>query len=75
MSPQDDRDIRQRAEQWQAETLQAQLAALGERKQRFETDSGIPVRVARLSRRVPVHPRRRSQHVSAEKRQPQWRGR
>ena len=39
-----DGEIRSRVEQWQAETLQAQLGAMGERKERFETDSGIPVK-------------------------------
>jgi len=43
MAPRDNGEIRHRAERWQAETLKAQLAALGERKERFETDSGIPV--------------------------------
>ena len=44
MAPGDNREIRERAEQWQAETLKAQLEAMGERKERFETDSGIPVK-------------------------------
>ena len=44
MAPEDNREIRERAEQWQAETLKAQLEAMGERKERFETDSGIPVK-------------------------------
>ena len=39
-----DREIESRAERWQAEALQAQLEATGERKERFETDSGIPVK-------------------------------
>lgn len=37
-------DMQQRMEQWQAEKLTKQLAAKGERKDRFETDSGIPVK-------------------------------
>ena len=39
-----DGEIRSSAEQWQAETLQAQVSAMGERKERFATDSGIPVK-------------------------------
>lgn len=37
-------DIRKRLEAWQAQRLDKQLAAKGERKARFETDSGIPVK-------------------------------
>jgi methylmalonyl-CoA mutase N-terminal domain/subunit len=44
MAPGDNREIRERADQWQAETLKAQLEAMGERKAEFETDSGIPVK-------------------------------
>ena len=44
MASDDDRDIGRRADRWRAETLQPQLSALGERKERFETDSGIPVK-------------------------------
>jgi methylmalonyl-CoA mutase N-terminal domain/subunit len=44
MASQDDRDIQQGLEQWEAGTLQGQLATMGERKPRFETDSGIPVK-------------------------------
>lgn len=39
-----DREIKSRAERWRAGALQAQLEAMGERKERFETDSGIPVK-------------------------------
>lgn len=39
-----DDDIRKRLEEWRAERLEQQLAAKGERKARFETDSGIPVK-------------------------------
>ncbi len=45
MAPRDNGEIRHRAERWQAETLKAQLAALGERQERFETDSGIRVKI------------------------------
>jgi methylmalonyl-CoA mutase, N-terminal domain len=44
MSLPGDRQIGSRAEQWRAETLRPQLEALGERRERFETDSGIPVK-------------------------------
>ena len=44
MARQDDREIGREAERWQAETLAPELSALGERRGRFETDSGIPVR-------------------------------
>lgn len=37
-------DLQQRLEQWQAEKLAQQVAAKGERRARFETDSGIPVK-------------------------------
>jgi methylmalonyl-CoA mutase N-terminal domain/subunit len=40
----DNGEVRSRAERWRAERLQPQLAALGERRARFETDSGIPVK-------------------------------
>lgn len=44
MSLPGDREIGARAERWRAETLRPQLEALGERRERFETDSGIPVK-------------------------------
>ena len=44
MAPSDDGEIRKREQRWQAETLQERLSTTGERKERFETDSGIPVK-------------------------------
>lgn len=44
MEPNDRSEIRKREEQWRAETLQKQLAAMGERRALFETDAGIPVK-------------------------------
>jgi methylmalonyl-CoA mutase N-terminal domain/subunit len=44
MAPNKSKDIRKRADQWQAETLRKQVSMMGERKERFETDSGIPVK-------------------------------
>jgi methylmalonyl-CoA mutase N-terminal domain/subunit len=44
MEPNDTSEIREREARWRAETLQPQLATTGERKPRFETDSGIPVK-------------------------------
>jgi methylmalonyl-CoA mutase N-terminal domain/subunit len=43
MRPGDD-EIRKRVERWRDETLRKQLSTMGERKERFETDSGIPVK-------------------------------
>lgn len=37
-------DLNERFEQWRGDTLAKQLGTKGERKQRFETDSGIPVK-------------------------------
>jgi len=38
-------DIQIRMEKWQEKKLQRQISAMGERKEKFETDSGIPVKV------------------------------
>ena len=45
MAPSDESEIREREHQWKAETLRKQRSTMGERKERFETDSGIPVKV------------------------------
>ena len=42
--PSDDSEIGKREQQWRQETLQKQLSTTGERKERFETPSGIPVK-------------------------------
>jgi len=38
------KEIGEKKNQWQTKTLQKQLESLGERKEKFETDSGIPVK-------------------------------
>lgn len=38
-------DLQERLEHWQEEKLKKQLATMVERKEKFETDSGIPVKV------------------------------
>ncbi len=44
MTSSDADDLRDQERRWQAETLARQRATMGERKERFETDSGIPVK-------------------------------
>ena len=44
MAPSSEDDVRAQQRRWQAGTLARHRAATGERKERFETDSGIPVK-------------------------------
>jgi methylmalonyl-CoA mutase N-terminal domain/subunit len=44
MTPKESGELRERADEWEAEKLRKQVAMMGERKERFETDSGIPVK-------------------------------
>jgi methylmalonyl-CoA mutase, N-terminal domain len=44
MAPKKSSEFRKRANKWQEEKLQNQLLMMGKRKERFETDSGIPVK-------------------------------
>jgi methylmalonyl-CoA mutase N-terminal domain/subunit len=43
-TPDDAARLAAAADHWQAETLEPARTALGERKARFETDSGIPIK-------------------------------
>ena len=45
MDPKNDfEEIRRKEKEWQETTLKKQLNSVGERKERFETDSGIPIK-------------------------------